>query len=228
MKRHAFTLIELLVVVAIIALLAAFAVPAVLKALAAGKRTACASNMRQIGIAMVAYTNDQDGEFPGSSHSDPNESWIYTLAPYLGNMDEVRICPADPRAAERRAVKSTSYVLNEYLCVAQMDPFGGVTESYTNIARLHAPSRTIAAFVGADNMGTGQSNDHTHSRGWGGWSAVVGDISPDRHRSGPVAKDHSRGASNYLYADGHVETIQARAFKALIDSGVNPSLPPTQ
>lgn len=228
MKKSGFTLVELLVVVSIIALLSAFAVPAVLQALTAGKRTACASNMRQIGTAMLAYTNDHNGEFPGSSHSDPNASWIYSLASYLGNVDEVRICPADPRAAERRAVKSTSYVLNEFICVPQMDPFGGVTESFTNIGKLHSLSRTITAFVGADNMGTGASNDHTHSRGWGGWSSVVSDISPDRHRTGAAAKDRSRGASNYLYADGHVETITARAFKALVDSGVNPAMPPTK
>lgn len=226
MKRNAFTLVELLVVVAIIALIAGLALPATARAIAAAKRTACASNMRQIGIAILAYANERDGDFPRSSHTDAQESWIFTLAPYLGNVDDIRICPADPRARERRELKSSSYLLNEFICVPATDPFGAVVESFSNLNDLHAPSRTLVAFIGADNMGLGQANDHTHSRGWAGWNNVIQDISPDRHRVGASAPDHSRGQSNYLYADGHVETIDAKAFKALVDSGVNPARPP--
>src|SRR5262245_9559199 len=60
----AFTLIELLVVIAIIAVLAALLVPALASAKDSGRRAACISNLRQIGIAIQAYAHDNEGRIP--------------------------------------------------------------------------------------------------------------------------------------------------------------------
>lgn len=64
MRRRGFTLIELLVVIAIIAILAAILFPVFMQAKAAAKKTACLSNMKQIGMAMMLYSGDHDDMAP--------------------------------------------------------------------------------------------------------------------------------------------------------------------
>ena len=46
---------------------------------------------------------------------EARRSWIYTLKPYLEGVDEIRICPEDPKGDRRLRDDSTSYVLNDYI-----------------------------------------------------------------------------------------------------------------
>ncbi len=59
-RRSAFTLIELLIVIAIIAVLISILLPALGSARESGRQVMCQSNLRQIGIAMTLYANDND------------------------------------------------------------------------------------------------------------------------------------------------------------------------
>ena len=63
---HAFTLVELLVVVAIIGILAALGIPLVKSMIEKGNSTKCVNNLRQIGVAIVQFTADNDGYLPYS------------------------------------------------------------------------------------------------------------------------------------------------------------------
>ncbi len=63
--RTAFTLIEMLVVIAIIAILAALLLPALSQAKESARRSACASNLRQIIPAALMYADEQEGRYPG-------------------------------------------------------------------------------------------------------------------------------------------------------------------
>lgn len=224
--RKGFTLIELLVVIVIVAVLASFAMSAVARSRVSTMQAQCSSNMRQIGSAMNFYAVDHDNEFPQSAHTDEQESWVYTLAPYVGNVDAIRICPADPRGDERLRAKGTSYVLNEFIVVPLTDPFGRVKESFLNRNSITDPARTITVFIGADGLDVGVSADHTHSRNWKKWRSVLADIQPDRFRVGVPHPDRIEGTANYLFADGHVESRPAEWLKKEIDAKRNPARPP--
>jgi prepilin-type N-terminal cleavage/methylation domain-containing protein/prepilin-type processing-associated H-X9-DG protein len=71
-SRQAFTLIELLVVIAIIAILAAILFPVFAQAREKARQTSCLSNLKQISIGLMMYTQDYDEVLAGNSTNTPN------------------------------------------------------------------------------------------------------------------------------------------------------------
>ena len=95
--RKGFTLVELLVVMAIISLLAAMLLPALARARVEARKTACRSNIKQVGNALQMYLNDSAGEWP-SVQDDSSATLALLYDEYLDDLG-VLACPATARAA---------------------------------------------------------------------------------------------------------------------------------
>lgn len=121
-KRYVgFTLIELLVVVSIIALLVSILMPALGKAREQTKALKCQSNLRQLGLAVHLYVEDNDGKIMSATALEGRLTWPYLLAPHLSdyvyaenpedNLEgamQVMFCPAAKRAEGVNPVKGTA------------------------------------------------------------------------------------------------------------------------
>lgn len=121
-KRRGFTLVELLVVIAIIGGLVAILIPAVQSVRNAARKTACANNMRQIGIGISNY-EAANGKFP------PGQSWVSRRIPLsyswaaqiLGFLEEQNLSDAldfDKTFVEGGNLQIASTVIPTYLCPA--------------------------------------------------------------------------------------------------------------
>ena len=87
--RKGFTLIELLVVIAIIAILAAILFPVFSQARDKARQTSCLSNAKQVGLAVLQYTQDYDEKYP-SNHWG---IYLILVQPYMRNWEMWR-CPS--------------------------------------------------------------------------------------------------------------------------------------
>ena len=232
-KMHrGFTLVELLVVVAIIAVLSGISAVVFQSAKVAANRAKCASNMRQLGVGIIMHAQENHGRLPASQHllqHGSEDSWVFAMQGMLqGDIDELRICPADPKGPDRARNNASSYILNDYLDGARerVDAFGRTREVTNTLNTIPRPSQTLMLFIISDRKGTGTGNDHIHGAQWNSWARVLADIQPDRHRRGDANADHTKGSANYLYVDGRVESIDASVIKSRIDRGINIARPP--
>ena len=107
-SRIGFTLIELLVVIAIIAILAAILFPVFAQAREKARQAACGSNVRQIGIALAMYRQDNDETMPFHANCPPSPPGLidpdllghaqWDMMPYVKNVGVWR-CPSDPNVS---------------------------------------------------------------------------------------------------------------------------------
>jgi prepilin-type processing-associated H-X9-DG protein len=130
------------------------------------------------------------------------------------NVDELRICPEDRLADERRKARASSYYINNYLASST------VADSATNLRQLNATSRTILMFEGPDQFELVEQDpitdpndpyglrkrEHVHANQWFSSTAkemgivmslIRRDIQVDRHHNGAI----------YAFVDGHVDLI---------------------
>ena len=124
-RQSGFTLIELLVVIAIIAILAAILFPVFARARENARKSSCMSNMKQLGLGFIQYTQDYDEKYPHSAENSlpilggwvkgggattyvfPTDVTVGAIYPYVKS-SQIYICPSDPNATAKRL----SYSMN--------------------------------------------------------------------------------------------------------------------
>jgi len=159
-KRKGFTLIELLVVIAIIAILAAILFPVFQKVRENARRTSCASNEKQIGIAFTQYEQDADEQTPGSTQW--GYGWAEKIQPFIKSA-AVFHCPDDSHSADATPIAPStnpatpiSYALNGYIrqnCTDHKGNGGPFCDG-ASLSQFAAPSNTVLAFEAVRNAHT--------------------------------------------------------------------------
>jgi prepilin-type N-terminal cleavage/methylation domain-containing protein/prepilin-type processing-associated H-X9-DG protein len=198
MQRRGFTLIEILVVVAIIALLAAIIFPTFTRTRENARGISCASNLKQIGLALMQYTEDYEGFHPVAGADiawdaiDPtthNNSWMQQLQAYVKDRQVFR-CPSD-------GASKYSYFLSARVAYLEAGEFAA-----TNTKRIQYPTAFVVAgdtfsYDGGFSATDADKDDYSQNC-VGGEAFGTPWIEWQRHN----------GGQNIAFADGHVKRFK--------------------
>jgi prepilin-type N-terminal cleavage/methylation domain-containing protein/prepilin-type processing-associated H-X9-DG protein len=242
MKRRAFTLVELLVVIGIIAVLIGILLPTLAKARESGNRLTCLSNLRQIGTALVMYTNAAKGLIPvppkkavdqfdafwfcdGGSRTAPalNDIGRYGLGPYLKLSPQnyrVLICPSDQQVTSRKPNDYIfSYVFNRFMN-------GNTGTAIKKITEVRNSAQKIWMYE-EDGATIDDGNGEMWTTNWGNADLLSirhdekGKKMPDSANSSGVPNSARKG--NVAFCDGHAEYVSRKVCHSKSSAHPNPA-----
>ena len=153
-NHRGFTLVEMAVVVAVIGIIAAILLPVFASVRENGRRTACLSNERQVGMAMMLYVADNGETFPSGKIS-PCDCWVSQVRPYVRD-DALFRCPSDRSdLPSGDATLVVSYGMNKGLGTTRSASTIGMAGQ--GLSDLTASARTVLFFE-VENSGVTPTN----------------------------------------------------------------------
>lgn len=199
--KSAFTLIELLVVIAIIAILAAILFPVFGRARENARATSCASNLKQIGLAFIQYTQDYDESYPiaggALKFKDPDltkpRSWMEQIFPYTKS-EQIYKCPSDTFSNAGIDSKYSYFMSARAAYIAAGNAAAATREVSIQFPSLFVTSGDADSSIFA--VDDADKDDYSNNLMGSG---INGTTKYDSKRH--------LGGQNILFADGHVKKI---------------------